>query len=163
MNLQESHEEHYERILPKSIFVISGSIISYLVLLVWVFFSVSDLKLFMFQSLAALIITIFTFIAGNTYRLSDIRKRQAYKLSQLSFDDAPQRQEAWGDIVPPSTIKFRFRLAFIGIALGALGQIAIIVFFAQTDDLVTGIVSALLVFVLTVFVFLAGTWTRPLD
>lgn len=163
MGLNEPEAEHFGRILPRTRFVVGAGIVAYLLLLAWTYFSVVDLKIFLLQAIAALIIAISAFLAGNTYRLRDVRRRQAYQLSQLDPDDKESRKREWAKLVPPTTIAFRFRLAVTGLIAGAIGQICIILLFVQRDDIITGIVATFLVLVLAGLIFLAGTYARPVD
>ncbi|MDQ1138450.1 putative flippase GtrA [Microbacterium sp. SORGH_AS 1204] len=163
MKLQNSDTDHFSRVLPRSSIVISGSLAAYALLLIWIYASVPDFNVFLLQAIAALIIAVASFIAGNTYRLRDVRKRQAYKLSRLARTDTTAREEGWDALVPPTTISFRFRFAIVGAILGTLAQVAIIVIFIQLDETITGIVATFLVAVLAGLVVLAGTYSRPID
>jgi len=163
MGLNETEAEHFGRILPRTRFVIGAGAAAYALLLAWTYFSVDDLRIFLLQALAALIIAISAFIAGNTYRLRDVRRRHAYQLSQLNPEDRDSRRREWGKLVPPNTISFRFRLAVTGLISGAIGQVSIIFLFAQRDDTTTGIIATFLVLVLAGLIFLAGTYARPID
>lgn len=161
--IEESRDQHFERILPHSRLVIAASVGAYLLYFLWVYFSVDNGKIVMLQAIAALIIGLSAFVAGNTYRLRDVRRRQAYRLGRLPREDVSARTAAWNNLVPPETIHFRFRLASSGIAFGVFAQIAIGLVFIQISQESLGVTATFLVVVLAGLLFLAGTYTRPVD
>ncbi|MFV0460611.1 MAG: hypothetical protein ACK5MT_17785 [Actinomycetales bacterium] len=158
-----SEDQHFQRVLAKTAVVMGICGVAYLLLIAWCFFSVREGNLRLLQILAALILAASAFAAGNTYRLKDVRRRKAFQLRKILTSDQDGLRREWASLVPQETITFRMRLSFVGATIGLLAQIAIMFVFAGNEAVATGVVATFLVFVVTLFTFLGGTFSRPID
>jgi hypothetical protein len=100
------------------------------------------------------------FIAGNTYRLRDVRKRIGNQVRAGQHD----KMQALADLPPRETIGHRFAMAEAGTLLAALVLVLAIVY---ARNLVNGVqmsVSvAILGLVASALCFVCGSWVRPVD
>jgi hypothetical protein len=111
---------------------------------------------------AVVVASLSSLLAGNTFRMRDIRQRRAYELRVLARGSS-ERIEAWSRLVPPRTLDARWGLAVLGAGLGVLTFAGCLWFSAHLVDPVVAVTASLLGLVTCVLSALTGTFIRPLD
>lgn len=162
MNWSEHPDQHFERTLVRSPVAASVCAVAVALMIAWILVSVDVPALRASLSAAVAVAASCSILAGNAFRLADVRKRRAYRLRRLADGD-PEREAGWAQLVPPRTIVVRLVLATAGALIG-------IVTFGGNLWLAGGEIAPALV--LTVCLLgavtctvcaVAGTFIRPFD
>lgn len=100
------------------------------------------------------------FLAGNVYRLSDMRSRASLQ-ARLSGET---QQEILARLPPLRVIRFRFRVAEIGVVVAALMLLSSFLTVPFEGDEMRPLAAvAILGLAASAISFLCGLWTRPID
>jgi cell division septal protein FtsQ len=158
--LFEAEDKHFSPALMRSTVVIFTCLILLAILEVWVWLTLSTPFARVSVTGSMIVTAISFFIAGNTFRLRDIRRRVGNQARAGLI--API--DALSSLPPRDTIARRFLLGAIGAVVG-VGTLLLTMVFSKAESQggkeamvasVLGIVCALLCFV-------GGTFARPID
>jgi CHASE2 domain-containing sensor protein len=160
VSIFDQRDSHFEPALIRSMIVISVCVASVLLLVLWTWLThVPSLTKTMLTG-ALLIAAASAFIAGNTFRLRDVRARIGNQVRSGRLDKA----NVLAELPPRETIRRRFTMAVIGTLLAVL-VLGLTLFYARNDPngiQTTGAVSILGV-VASALCFVGGTVVRPID
>lgn len=151
---------HFQPIHLRSAFLLALAAAALLAVEVWVFVEIDDSLLRASLTGATVISMLSAGLAGNTFRLRDIRQRTGARIraGDISKRDGVQRQ------TPLATIRNRFTMAACGALVGASVLGLTVLFALQQHDVgkPTG-VAALAVLACSIAGYLCGTFLRPID
>lgn len=160
MGILEKSEDHFRPALVRSVVIVSACVAAVGLLLAWVW--LSQLPTLMKTMLTGAIVTaaVSAFIAGNTYRLRDVRKRVGNQVRAGQHD----KMRALADLPPRETIGHRFAMAEVGTGLAALVLVLAVVYARSLDNGVQLTLSvAALGLVACTLCFVGGSWAQPVD
>lgn len=154
---QNGDGNHFDTALLSSKLILRVVVAVVTVLLAWVWFTVDDANARVMLLGAVVFANGSALMAGNTYRLKDIRRR---KLGQVN--SAAMLRELRAELTPEQTIALRLWLACGGLTLGAMGVLLAIVI-NEVDDVAESVVVAFLILASSLACAYAGTLVRALD
>lgn len=158
----ESHTDHFQRTLIRTTLIVVTCAILLALDILWIVLAIDSAQIKVSLTAAIFITACSAFLAGNTYRLRDIRARKGFVLRSIARDD-PARKSAWSELVPRNTIKSRFMLAAAGSALGIIAQLVTLWFASQLLQGGPSVVACLLGVIVCGLCCVGGTFSRPLD
>ena len=160
VGMYENADEHIEPALVRSVITITVCVAAVGLLLAWVW--LSQMPTLMKTMLTGAITTaaVSAFIAGNTYRLRDVRKRIGNQVRAGQHD----KMQALAKLPPRETIGHRFAMAQLGTLLAALVLVLAIIYARSLTNGVQLTVSvSILGLVACALCFVCGSWVRPID
>lgn len=160
MGIFEKPDEHIKPALLRSVVTITVCTAAVGLLLAWVW--LSQMPTLMKTMLTGAIATaaVSAFIAGNTYRLRDVRKRVGNQVRAGQHD----KMKALADLPPRETIGHRFAMAEAGTALAALVLVLAIIYArGLAGGLQMTVSVSVLGLVASALCFVCGSWVRPVD
>jgi cell division septal protein FtsQ len=158
--LFEPEEQHFAPALMRSTIVILTCMILLGVLEVWVWLTISSPFARVSVTGAMIVTALSFFIAGNTFRLRDIRRRvgNQARAGLIAPIDALSQQP------PRETIARRFLLGAIGAVVGVGTLVLTLVFSSdETQGAREAMVASVLSIVCAMLCFVGGTFARPID
>ncbi|MCK9901699.1 MULTISPECIES: hypothetical protein [Parafrankia] len=158
--LFEPEEQHFSPALMRSTVVIATCLVLLALLEAWVWLTLSSPFARVSVTGSMIVTAVSFFIAGNTFRLRDIRRRvgNRARAGRIAPIDALS-------ILPPrETIARRFMLGAIGAIVG-VGTLVLTMFFAgdETEGAREAMVASVLGIVTAMLCFVGGTFARPID
>lgn len=160
--MSETPDEHFSRILletNKVVLVVALSGIALIALAIAMIPSGVARTAIAASVLASM---IGAFVAGNTYRLKDVRTRHGNMLRHNGSSSIPREQ-----LPPRHVIQQRFRASGAGALVGISGMLVTTgITLGLSSDAGAGEWSAVITLIGVVFSalsFVAGTYTRPID
>lgn len=164
LTVHRTLDEHLDPLLPRSRAVAFGCGIAVAGLIVLVCVMIPTTIGRVAVSASILVATTSAWVAGNCYRLRDVRRRRG---NLLRHRNDPEANGIRSQLPPRQTIAQRFRISSYSIAIGLIGlAAAAAIGYFTSDSPSTGswyVVAALLGIVFTALVFVAATYARPLD
>lgn len=158
---------HYERALVRSPIVLSGCGAFFIAFVVWVWLTIDTSLLRVSFTGEIFVLQSSAFVAGNTFRLRDVRTRKGNELRNRPNPDSDETRAERAKLPPRATIQFRFRVAGLGSTLGSVALIltSLIPTLFESGEQSAGQlwVTTLLGGVCGGLTFIAGTYTQPLD
>ena len=160
MDVLEKPEDHFEPAPIRSAVTITVCAAVVTLLLVWVWLGQLPSLTKTMLSGAVTAAAVSAFIAGNTYRLRDVRKRVGNQVRAGQHD----KMQALAKLPPRETIGHRFAVAGVGTGLASLVLVLAIVYARGLANGVQMTVSvSVLGLVACALCFVGGTWVRPVD
>lgn len=158
--LFEPEEQHFSPALMRSTVVILICLAQLGILEAWIWLQISSP--FARVSLTGGVVVSATsfFIAGNTFRLRDVRRR----VGNQSRAGRIAPIEALATLTPRETIARRFMLGAVG-ALVGVGTLILTLFFSRDEPHGSreAMVASVLAIVSAMLCFVGGTFARPID
>lgn len=160
MGILEKPEDHFEPAPVRSAVTITVCAAAIGLLLTWVWLSQMPTLTKTMLTGAVTTAAVSAFIAGNTYRLRDVRKRVGNQVRAGQHD----KMQALAKLPPRETIRHRFAAAGAGTALAALVLLLAIIYARALANGVQMTVSvSVLGLVACALCFVGGSWVRPVD
>jgi hypothetical protein len=160
-------ETHYRSALLRSPVVLGLCGALFVAVMVWVWLTIDTSLLRVSFTGEIFVLQSSAFVAGNTFRLRDIRTRKGNELRNRPDHDSDEVRAERAKLPPRATIKFRFRVAGLGSTLGSSALIltSLLPTLLSTTEQSPGQlwVTTLLGWVCGGLTFVAGTLTQPLD
>lgn len=111
-------------------------------------------------SAADVFMILSAFLAGNMYRLSDIRARAGLQARLAGKSQA----EVLATLTPLKVVQFRFKISIIGFCLAAVMLLASFLSVRwEATSLRPLVAAAVLGIAASAVSFLCGLWSRPID
>lgn len=160
MQLTGNNSNHFEPVnLPTWVLVaiITGVSITMVVLNALVLRSIGPAVL---VSAASIFAVLSAFLAGNMYRLGDMRARMGLQ-ARLSGES---QQELLARLPPLRVVRFRFKVAGVGFGIALLMLVASVLSVPLTaEDLRPIAAVTVLGIAASAVAFVCGLWSRPID
>jgi F0F1-type ATP synthase assembly protein I len=164
LTVHRTLEEHLNPLLLRSRAILAVSSLAVLALIVLVCLIIPTAIGRVAVATSIAVATSSAYLAGNSYRLRDVRRRVGNLLRHRTDDEANGHRS---QLPPRTTIAQRFRISRYGIVIGVFGLIAsAVIGYFTSDSAGDGswyLVAALLGIVFTALIFVAATYSRPLD
>lgn len=160
MKLADDQTSHFDPVYLPSwilVFIIAGVSITMVILNAVVLLPVAPAVL---VSAASVFAVLSAFLAGNMYRLGDMRARMGLqaRLSGVS------QQELLAMLPPLRVVRFRFKVAGVGFGIALLMLVASMLSVPfDADDLRPVGAAAVLGIAASAVAFMCGLWSRPID
>jgi hypothetical protein len=156
----EPREQHFAPALMRSTVVIATCLVMLALLAAWVWVTLSSPFAKISVTGSMVVTAISFFIAGNTFRLRDIRRRVGNQARAGLI--API--DALSELPPRETIARRFMLGAIGAVVG-VGTLLLTMVFSQNESEggKEAMVTSVLGVVCAMLCFVGGTFARPID
>lgn len=160
MGILEKPEDHFEPAPVRSVVTIAVCAAAIGLLLTWVWLSQMPTLTKTMLSGAVTTAAVSAFIAGNTYRLRDVRKRVGNQVRAGRHD----KMQALAKLPPRETIGHRFAVAGVGTALASLVLVLAIIYArALTNGVQMTVSVSVMGLVACALCFVGGSWVRPVD
>ena len=160
MGMLEKPEDHLEPALVRSVVTITVCAGAVGLLLAWVWLSQLPALTKTMLTGAVTAAAFSAFIAGNTYRLRDVRKRIGNQVRAGQHD----KMQALAKLPPRETMSHRFAVAGVGTALACLVLVLAIVYARTlTNGVQMTVAVSVLGLVACALCFVGGSWVRPVD
>jgi hypothetical protein len=160
VGILEKAEDHFEPAPVRSVVIIAVCAAAVGLLLVWVWLSQLPALTKTMLTGAVTAAAFSAFIAGNTYRLHDVRKRVGNQVRAGQHD----QMQALAKLPPRETIGHRFAVAGVGTALACLVLVLAIVYARTlTNGVQMTVAVSVLGLVACALCFVGGSWVRPVD
>ena len=160
MKILEQPEDHFQPAPIRSLFTMTACAVVVGLLLAWVWLGQLPPLMKTMLTGAVTATAVSAFIAGNTYRLRDIRKRVGNRVRAGQHDQL----RALATLPPRQTIRHRFAVAGVGTALASMVLVLSIIY---ARGLANGVQLTVAVSVLGLVAcalcFIGGSWVRPVD
>ena len=160
MKILEQPEDHFQPARIRSLITLTACVVVVGLLLAWVWLGQLPPLMKTMLTGAITAAAVSAFVAGNTYRLRDIRKRVGNQVRAGQHDQL----RALATLPPRETIRHRFAVAGVGTALAALVLVLAIVYARGLDNGVQLTVAvSVLGLAACALCFVGGSWVRPVD
>lgn len=160
MGMLEQPEDHFEPALVRSAVTITVCAAAIGLLLTWVWLSQLPALTKTMLTGAVTTAAVSAFIAGNTYRLRDVRQRVGNQVRAGQQD----KMQALAKLPPRETIGHRFAVAGVGTALASLVLVLAIIYArALTNGVQMTVSVSVMGLVACALCFVGGSWARPVD
>ena len=160
MGILETPEYHFEPAMIRSVITITVCAAAVGLLLAWVWLSQMPTLTKTMLTGAVTTAALSAFIAGNTFRLRDVRKRVGNQVRAGQHD----QMLALATLPPRETIRFRFAVAIAGTTLAAIVLLLAIVYArALANGVQMTVAVSVLGLVACALCFVGGSWVRPVD
>ncbi len=158
--LHEPEEQHFSPALMRSTVVILTCLVLLAVLETWVWLTLSTSFARVSVTGSMIVTAVSFFIAGNTFRLRDIRRRVGNQARAGRI--API--DALSQLPPRETIQRRFMLGVVGAIVG-VGTLVLTMVFSgdEAQGAREAMVASVLGIVCAMLCFVGGTFARPID
>lgn len=154
-------DKHFDALHLRSVIIITACGAMVFALLGWSWTTTISSIMKSMLTGAVVFAALSAFVAGNTFRLRDIRARRGNRARRATPEE---KAVILASLPPRETIAMRFRLARIGAVLG-VGALVLALFYSHFERL--GVQVAATVSILGILVaalcFVGGTFARPLD
>ncbi|SNQ47983.1 conserved membrane hypothetical protein [Frankia canadensis] len=158
--LHEPEEQHFSPALMRSTVVILTCLALLAVLEIWVWLTLSSPFARVSVTGSMIVTAVSFFIAGNTFRLRDIRRRvgNQARAGRIAPIDALSK------LPPRETIQRRFLLGAVGAIVG-VGTLVLTMVFSgdEQQGARESMVASVLGIVCAMLCFVGGTFARPID
>lgn len=160
MGILENANTHYDPVLVRTQAVIIAAVIVTLVAVALSCLVLQEFVPSILISSAIIFGCLSAFLAGNAYRLSDIRSRSGMQAKMNGTD----RLTVLAQLPPIRVVRFRYRIAKYGFGVAvAMLLLSFLTVRVELEEYKPLAGVAVLGLVAAAAVFLCGLWSRPID
>lgn len=160
MKLMDDEKKHFEPVYLSSGFLLGAAVAVTIGSVMLNALMLDAFASIVLVSAADLFAVLSAFLAGNMYRLADMRSRMGLQ-ARLSGES---QREVLARLPPLRVVRFRFKVATAGFSIAALMLVtSFLTVPFEADELRPLAAVAVLGIAASAVAFLCGLWSRPVD